>query len=136
MNRRRNLSFKKQWIGKKANQKSLKRYCYEIWSELIRCRDDYCCFYCKSKENLTAHHLITKKWNTTCFNINNGVTLCKGCHTTNITSAHLSPWILEEKLKLYKKEQYNWFIENRKLISNFNKNNIEDNYTKDRKSVV
>jgi hypothetical protein len=124
--RRRCCAFKKQWIGRKASNKTLIRYCREIWSELVKTNYSNECFLCHSTKNLQAHHLITKKWNQTAFLSNNGVALCKDCHMLNITSAHSSPWILEEQLKKHKKYIYDWFLKERKLISN--KNNATINY--------
>ena len=116
--RRRSSAFKKQWIGRNANKDSLRRYCVEIWSELVRQRDNHQCFMCSSNEQIQAHHLITKKWKETAFEPLFGITLCINCHSTGIKSVHLSPWFLDEKLKTDRQEQYEWFISNRLKIMN------------------
>ena len=114
--RRRSLKFSKTWIGRNANVKTLERYCLEIWSDLVRARDTYKCFMCGSGEYLNAHHLITKKWLKTAFDVNCGVTLCKNCHDSNIYSAHMSPWILEKKVREQRPDQYRWYLINRASV--------------------
>lgn len=103
----------KGWLGKKASIKSLKRYCDEIWSELVRTRDNHECVICKESKYIQAHHLITRKYLQTRFNINCGISLCSGCHSFRLVSAHNSPWVIYSWLEKNKPEQYNWFIENR-----------------------
>jgi len=111
--RRRSTRFNKMWIGRDASEKTLIRYCMEIWSDLIKTIDNNKCFMCGSKEYLNSHHLISKKWTKTAFNTNCGITLCKNCHDNNIYSAHISPWILEKKLREQRPEQYRWYLINR-----------------------
>jgi hypothetical protein len=106
----------KQWLGKNASIKSLKRYCLEIWSELIKDRDKNKCFLCGSEKYLQSHHMISKKWTKTAFEINCGICLCGGCHSLKVTSAHCSPWFLENKIANERPEQYKWYLENRALV--------------------
>lgn len=106
------------WIGKKANMKSLQRYCLETWSIIIRTRDDNKCFICGSTEYLSSHHLITRLWLSTAFNTLNGITLCAHCHSEDVVSAHNTPWILEDKLKDDRPIQYEWYLKERQLVNN------------------
>ena len=118
--RRRSSKFKKQWIGKSASRKSLKRYCNEVWAELIKAKDNHICFLCGSDNNLNSHHLITRKWTATAFEPQCGITLCAGCHSFRITSAHVSPWVLDAKLKSERPSQYRWYLENRAKVTGGN----------------
>lgn len=115
--RRRSLNFSSRWIGRNASENSLRRYCIEIWSDIIRTIDNHKCFMCGSEEFLNAHHLISKKWLKTAFNIQCGIALCNKCHCNGITAVHVSPWIIEKKLKETRPEQYEWYSINRMEVS-------------------
>jgi len=113
ISRRRHVVKIKQYLGRKASRKSLRKYCLEIWSELVRIRDGYKCFMCGAEKYLNAHHLISKKWIKTAFEVDCGITICAGCHDFRMTSAHTSPWVLEGKLERDRPDQHKWFITNR-----------------------
>lgn len=50
------------------------------WSLAIRARDEKC-KSCGTKNNLHAHHIISKYYRPQlAYNLNNGITLCKSCH--------------------------------------------------------
>ena len=117
-----------RWIGKKASIKSLKRYCLETWSTIVRIRDNNKCFICGSIEYLSSHHLITKLWLQTAFNTYNGITLCANCHSEGLVSAHNTPWILENKLKNERPTQYSWYLQERQLINNIFKDMTLEQY--------
>ena len=54
---------------------------YKNWRVSVYKRDDFQCQLCKSKKRLEAHHI--KRWAEfpqLRFDVNNGVTLCRGCH--------------------------------------------------------
>lgn len=55
---------------------------YKEWRTSVYKRDNYTCQICGSNNNLNAHHIDGYKW---CIekrlDINNGITLCKDCHT-------------------------------------------------------
>lgn len=51
------------------------------WSKKVIERDGYKCRMCKSKNNLTAHHIIPWKISIIHrFDLDNGLTLCNSCH--------------------------------------------------------
>lgn len=51
------------------------------WRKLVLKRDDYTCQVCGSTESLIAHHLDGYKDNSAlATDVDNGVTVCKGCH--------------------------------------------------------
>ncbi len=57
---------------------------YKIWRKEIYARDKFQCQMpgCKKKKSLQAHHI--EKWASAAalrFDPNNGITLCRGCHT-------------------------------------------------------
>lgn len=64
----------------KIRYKSLHR----DWSNKVRERDNWTCQKCGiKKDNVIAHH--PKEWDDypkLRFNVNNGITLCRGCHCT------------------------------------------------------
>lgn len=69
----------------RAKIQRLRDQCDTIWSKYIRTRDREC-LMCGKTENLQAHHCIVTKGasNATRYNLNNGITLCYGCHIHGI----------------------------------------------------
>lgn len=63
----------------KITTKSLKKRADKLWSEIVRKRDGKC-MKCGRTTNLQAHHIFSRKFNNTRWNIDNGITLCYGCH--------------------------------------------------------
>ena len=57
------------------------------WSRKVRARDNNTCQICSTKKDLTAHHLNTKTRN---YEIENGVCLCRTCHTRFHQSQNMS----------------------------------------------
>jgi hypothetical protein len=58
-----------------------KKYCIHLWSKFIKERDDYRCINCKSKINISAHHICRKSFlGNAQFQTGNGITLCSKCH--------------------------------------------------------
>jgi hypothetical protein len=116
MRRRKEMIRNKHQIGKKANLKSLKRYCREIWLEYIKQRDGNKCVICGKESRLNSHHIITAKCSKTRFEIDCGITLCALHHQLGISSAHGSPWVIYEWLEKNRPEQNKWFLDNRNKI--------------------
>lgn len=51
------------------------------WSSIIKSRNGNKCIYCDETDHLDAHHLAPKAiYPSLRFNINNGITVCKGHH--------------------------------------------------------
>ena len=51
------------------------------WARLVMERDDKQCKVCGGKENLHAHHIFPRdKYPVLRHKIDNGLTLCRGCH--------------------------------------------------------
>ena len=57
-------------------------YAAERWAKEVKRRDNYTCQVCWSTENVIAHHLNSYKSDKEArYNIENGITLCRECHT-------------------------------------------------------
>lgn len=108
----------KHWIGKRASLKSLKRYCKEIWAELIKERDGHRCVLCEATKFVQAHHIITKRFAPTRYEENCGISLCAKCHSMGLVSAHQSPYVIYEWMEENRPDQYKWFLENKDGIRN------------------
>lgn len=61
--------------------------CLKLWSQVVRERDNHTCQVCGATDvKLDAHHIIDKKY--VPFDVDNGITLCSGCHKFSFYSAH------------------------------------------------
>lgn len=101
---------------KRTSLTTLRRKCHTKWAEAVKRRDSNRCVLCGMTTHLNAHHIITKRVFATRYVVDNGVTVCAGCHTFRIASVHKSPWILYEWLEQNRPAQYEWFICNRNII--------------------
>ena len=61
-----------------------------IWSKLVRERDGKC-RNCGKKDNLNAHHIHPRGRKSTRLVLENGISLCAGCHVFSPDSVHRSP---------------------------------------------
>ena len=70
---------------------------YLQWRANVLNRDDNQCVICgHDKKFLNAHHLIPKNFDEFALLIDNGISLCPGCHTLGKFSAHKNPiWFVE-----------------------------------------
>lgn len=64
------------------------------WSLRVRARDNHTCDLCLSKSDLTAHHLDTRH-NAKKFDTNNGITLCRDCHS-RFHQSHNMTWSMKK----------------------------------------
>lgn len=89
---------------------------YKTWREAVLERDNRTCQICKrTDKQLNAHHLIPKNFHLWQHNVDNGLTLCVGCHTLAKYSAHKHPIWFTEWLKKNKKMYYTLVLERLKL---------------------
>lgn len=73
------------------------------WSKIIRDRDNDTCQVCGNVGNLNAHHIETRSIKSLRFCLENGISLCAGCHVFNHKfSAHKTP----EEFKRWFKNRY------------------------------
>lgn len=64
------------------NEKLRKSEEYKEWQQKVYKRDFFHCQICGSKEEINAHHLWSwKEYPDKRFDVDNGITLCKKCHT-------------------------------------------------------
>lgn len=68
-------------MRKKTKIKQLKDELEELWKLICLKRDNFTCQYCGNKKDLQVHHIISRSNMNTKFDIENGITLCKKCHT-------------------------------------------------------
>ena len=68
-----------------------KRKLDKMWSEKVKEEADFKCEICGNRERLNAHHHIGRRSLTTRWWLPNGISLCPGCHTFSLQSAHQNP---------------------------------------------
>lgn len=78
---KRNL-YKKPKKKVKVNRKVANQKLLKDWSIKVRTRDNYTCLSCSSTKYTHAHHMVSKYYvpEYSLF-LDNGITLCKSCHT-------------------------------------------------------
>lgn len=90
----------------RKNSKSRESFGYKSWKLKVFKRDNYTCQCCGEKTLLQAHHIINFSNNINeRFDISNGITLCKNCHSPSVEgSFHYLNGIkdnTEEQLRYY-----------------------------------
>lgn len=94
---------KRKTLKKKQSKSYLNKKKDEQWSKAVKERDNHTCQYCGKKEYLNSHHIFSRSNFTTRWDLDNGITLCSGCHTfSSKFSAHKTPaefieWVKEKK---------------------------------------
>lgn len=79
----------------KVNKKKDKK-----WADDIKERDGFKCVKCKKDTYLNAHHIFSRSNYSTRWDLDNGITLCSGCHVfSSKFSAHKTPVEFIEWLK-------------------------------------
>ena len=73
-----------RWKDGKSLERDRARFGTELkeWRKAVFKRDNYTCQYCNNKTYLHSHHII--EWavdESKRFDVDNGITLCKKCHT-------------------------------------------------------
>jgi len=88
----------------------------KLWSQKIRERDEVC-QVCGNSQYLNAHHVIGRRNRNIRWDLDNGITLCSGCHTFKTESAHQDPaWFMEWFIKKYPERYNNIMI--KRIITN------------------
>ena len=84
---------KKQRTAKnKTPRKDISKLLDVAWSAKVKERDGFMCQKCGSKDKqLNSHHIFSRSHKSTRWDIDNGITLCAGCHTLGNGSAHKDP---------------------------------------------
>jgi len=89
---------KKQRTAKnKSPRKDISKLLDVAWSAKVKERDGFMCQKCGSKDKqLNSHHIFSRSHKSTRWDIDNGITLCAGCHTLGNGSAHKDPEIFRD----------------------------------------
>mgnify|MGYP003589287353 CR=1 FL=1 len=103
-----------QTLGIKAHHSTIKRYCDELWSDIIKYINHNKCIICGTNKQLHSHHLISAKIKQYKYDLNCGVTLCTYCHAVSpFCSPHLAPWTFEMFIKEKYATKYAWWVNHR-----------------------
>jgi len=73
------MSINGRAVKRNSTNKALKIAKDRAWSMAVRQRDGKC-QWCGRKDMLQADHIFSRRMNSTRWNIDNGITLCRGCH--------------------------------------------------------
>lgn len=66
---------------KSPNRKQLEIQCDRLWAKKVKERD-CACRYCNSDEKgLSAHHIRVRQHQSTKYDVENGLLLCRSCHS-------------------------------------------------------
>lgn len=63
----------------KTERQKLDKQCLDLWSKCVRTRFKTC-KNCGEDTGLHAHHIVQKTYKLSRYNVDNGLTLCAGCH--------------------------------------------------------
>lgn len=115
----------------KVNAKPTDKQLIDLWSKVVKLYDKNKCAYCGKTSYLNSHHIFSRINYSTRYDLNNGITLCAGCHTMSSKfSAHKTPvefveWIKEKRgeewyheLRVRAKESKKYTKEDLVLIRN------------------
>lgn len=62
-----------------------------LWSELVKLKANNKCEVCGKTRNLNSHHVYSRAKRSVRWSVENGYTLCVGCHIGLKFSAHKTP---------------------------------------------
>jgi hypothetical protein len=75
----------------KTDREKLEEKLDNAWAKAVKARDKICQKCGSNKNKLEAHHIFTRSFKSTCWDIDNGISLCTYCHKFGPESAHKSP---------------------------------------------
>lgn len=79
-------------VKKQSSPGKLREIKDKQWSLEVKQRDDFKCVHCGKEEYLNSHHIFTRNNYAVRWDLDNGITLCSGCHTMSSKfSAHKTP---------------------------------------------
>lgn len=84
---------------KQTERKKLKKKLDTLWSKLVKDKANNTCERCFSQaKRLNSHHLVSRRYIQTRYNLSNGISLCVGCHFyAHQNSLEFSKWVIEKK---------------------------------------
>jgi len=80
------------------------------WKIAVKERDNYTCQICGQTNQPNAHHIVDKKFKEFKFDVENGLTVCPGCHTFRFRSAHKNPLWFVAWFKTNHPERYDYLM--------------------------
>ena len=84
----------------------------KLWSELVRARDGDKCAICGAEKNVQAHHLVDRVIKILRHRLENGISLCPGCHKFNRRlSAHRGVVPFVVRLQLQEPLKFDWVMD-------------------------
>lgn len=79
-------------VKKQSSPGKLRQIKDKKWSLEIKERDGFKCLYCGKEDYLNSHHIFSRSNYAVRWDMDNGITLCSGCHTMSSKfSAHKTP---------------------------------------------
>jgi len=90
-------------VKKKQSKSYINKKKDKEWAEAVKERDGHRCQYCGKTTFLNSHHIFSRSNFLTRWDLDNGITLCSGCHTLSSKfSAHKTPiefidWLIDKK---------------------------------------
>ncbi len=89
-------------MASKSKEQRLQERCLDIWSLIVRTREDFTCQMCGSQAYSQAHHCIKTKGGggRSKFDSRNGITLCFNCHIHKIHGQASQEWLIRYTQKV------------------------------------
>lgn len=107
MKKKKQSKQKKPVKVKKKRKKQPNRKALTTWSSAVRARDNHTCIVCGNPKYLNAHHILQKsRYPEYKLEVDNGVSLCAGCHNFKRLSAHQNAIWFSEWLKANRPELF------------------------------
>ena len=114
---------KSKRVNKAKEAKKSIRKLYDEWTEKVKERDGWVCQLCGAKNHepgktgkptvLNAHHIIArdnKQFPELRFDVENGITLCAGCHRFSRNGPHHGTIIFSEWLRRKFPDRYQYLV--------------------------
>jgi len=72
----------KRQLGSAVRDGRSRKWCLSLWSRFIRARDGHRCVNCEAAAEIQAHHIFRRAvLADASFELGNGITLCRKCHS-------------------------------------------------------
>lgn len=112
-------------VQAQRDRKPTDKMLIDLWSKAVKCYDGHKCAYCGKEQYLNSHHIFSRSNKSTRYDLNNGITLCAGCHTLSSKfSAHKTPVEFVEWIKEKRGEK--WYDDLRKRAKKTKKFSAQD----------
>ncbi len=91
----------------RKERKKLEKELDKLWSKAVLARDPICFYPNCSKPSTNPHHIHSRRYRGTRWDIENGVGLCSAHHTYSAGSVHQDPYKFQQ-LYIAKYNQTQW----------------------------